>query len=131
MEQTNKCTGKAPTADIPESIDWTKKGAVTRVKNQGQCGSCWAFSTTGSTEGAYFLSGQQSTEFSEQQLVDCSHKYGNNGCRGGLMNYSFWYIKDHGITTESKYPYKGWGLGNCHYNESTDKVWTVSDCYEV
>jgi KDEL-tailed cysteine endopeptidase len=67
--------------------------------------------------------------FSEQQLVDCSHSYGNNGCGGGLMNFSFWYVVDHGITLESKYPYKG-VAASCHYND-TDQAWIIHDCTEV
>jgi len=105
------------------------KGAVTPIKNQGQCGSCWAFSSTGSIEGAYFLSTKTLKSFSEQQLVDCSHSYGNNGCGGGLMNLSFFYVRDNGITTEDKYSYKG-VAGTCKYT-AADKVWTVSDCTEV
>lgn len=127
---TSQCTGQqAPTVSLPDEVDWTTKGAVTPIKNQGQCGSCWAFSTTGSVEGAYFLSQNSLKSFSEQQLVDCSHSYGNNGCNGGLMNLSFFYIKDNGITTEDKYPYKGVG-STCKYT-AADKVWTVSDCTEV
>jgi len=102
---------------------------VTPIKNQGQCGSCWAFSSTGSIEGAYFLSTKTLKSFSEQQLVDCSHSYGNNGCGGGLMNLSFFYVRDNGITTEDKYSYKG-VAGTCKYT-AADKVWTVSDCTEV
>jgi len=127
---TTKCTGaQAPTANLPDEIDWSTKGAVTPIKNQGQCGSCWAFSTTGSVEGAYFLSKGSLQSFSEQQLVDCSTSYGNQGCNGGLMNLSFFYIKDNGITLESKYPYKGVG-STCKYNVA-DKAWTISDCTEV
>jgi len=128
---TTKCTGaQAPTTSLPESVDWVSKGAVTNIKNQGQCGSCWAFSATGSLEGSYFINKNQKITFSEQQLVDCSTSYGNHGCNGGLMNFSFFYVKDHGITTEAKYPYKGIG-GSCRYKQETDQAWTISDCTEV
>jgi len=132
LEQTSECTGsKAPTDNLPEEVDWTKKGAVTGVKNQGQCGSCWAFSSTGSLEGAHYLKNGKLVSFSEQQLVDCSHGYKNNGCLGGLMNQSFFYVRDHGITTEAKYPYKGIFSVKCHYDAETDKAWTISDCSQV
>merc|ERR1711939_550075 len=81
-----------------------KEGAVTGVKNQGQCGSCWSFSTTGSLEGAHFNATGNLESFSEQQLVDCSHN-GNQGCNGGSMEIAFTYFETHDAITEKEYPY--------------------------
>merc|ERR1711966_316086 len=97
---------------IADSVDWVSKGAVTPVKNQGQCGSCWAFSTTGSVEGAYQIATGKLLSFSEQELVDCAGSYGNQGCNGGLMDDGFKYIEAKGDALESTYSYTG-KTGTC------------------
>ena len=95
-------------------IDWVAQGAVTGIKNQGQCGSCWAFSATGGLEGLSKLSGSKLENFSEQQLVDCAGVlYGCQGCNGGLMDGAFRYVKKEGITHEADYPYKA-VKGSCN-----------------
>jgi len=109
--------------DIPDHFNWADKGAVSPVKNQGMCGSCWAFSTTGNVESVNFLKTGQMTLLSEQALVDCDHTCApdsprdcNAGCNGGLMELSMMYIAKNGLPTEQSYPYTARD-GTCKYNK--------------
>jgi cathepsin L len=112
----HKTSAPTPKVDLPDTWDWRKHGAVTPVKDQGQCGSCWAFSTTGSVEGCHFITTKKLASLSEQNLVDCSTAQGNQGCNGGLMTQAMDYIiSNNGIDSEASYPYTARD-GNCRFN---------------
>jgi xylem cysteine proteinase len=115
--------------NVPDSMDWTEHRAVAEVKNQGQCGSCYSFSATGSVEGAVAIKTGKLNSLSEQQIVDCSTKEGNEGCNGGLMDSAFDYIiSNKGICGEADYPYKG-KAGSCW--SSCSIVSTISGYKDV
>ncbi|XP_020526123.1 thiol protease aleurain-like [Amborella trichopoda] len=111
-----KGTHKLTDTPLPDSIDWRKTGIVSPVKDQGSCGSCWTFSTTGALEAAYTQATKKGISLSEQQLVDCAMAFNNFGCNGGLPSQAFEYIKyNGGLETEESYPYLGKD-GVCKFN---------------
>lgn len=111
---------------IPDGIDWRKKGYVTSVKNQGSCGSCWAFSAVGALEGQLKKKTGRLLSLSPQNLVDCTRSYGNDGCSGGYMTNAFRYVIDNnGIDSEKSYPYEGQNK-NCRYKTSGRAATCVS-----
>ncbi|XP_020092776.1 low-temperature-induced cysteine proteinase [Ananas comosus] len=116
--------------DVPESIDWREKGAVTEVKDQGSCGACWSFSATGAIEGINKIVTGSLVSLSEQELIDCDRSY-NNGCGGGLMDYAFqWVIKNKGIDTEDDYPYLGTEK-TCNKNKMNRRVVNIDSYTDV
>jgi len=121
-----------PNIVAPDEFDWRSQGVVTEVKNQGSCGSCWAFSTTGNLESRWYLAKKQLVSLSEQFLVDCDHACTDNvcdqGCLGGLMWTAMQYIIDSkGIPSEKDYPYQGYDA-KCH---DATRVVTISKWEKV
>ncbi|GBG31611.1 Cysteine proteinase [Hondaea fermentalgiana] len=116
-------------ADLPASVDWRSKNAVTEVKNQGQCGSCWSFATIASVEGAYAIATGALRSLSEQQLVDCAVQ--NHGCGGGNIDLALSYIeRNGGLDSEDDYPYSG-VQGTCDRPRNNRVVARISDFRDV
>jgi len=115
---------------LPETKDWREAGIVSPVKDQGSCGSCWTFSTTGALEAAYTQATGKRVSLSEQQLVDCAQPFNNFGCNGGLPSQAFEYIKyNGGLDTEEAYPYKGVNE-LCHFEPNSVGV-KVADSVNI
>jgi KDEL-tailed cysteine endopeptidase len=131
---STSCTSSFSHADaIPESVDWRSAGAVTPVKDQGQCGSCWSFSASGAIEGAYAVSKGKLVSLSEQELVDCAGiRYGSMGCNGGSMDGAFNFAIDKGLCAEASYSYTS-GVsqtgGTCQ--TTCQAVVKVDECFDV
>jgi len=145
MNETKRLREKRNTRKLPQvrnpknaaTVDWRStnnplgKVVVTPVKNQGQCGSCWSFSTSGAVEGAWVVGGNSLVSLSEQELVSCDKQ--DSACNGGLMDYAFEYVKENGLTSEQNYPYvSGNGqVPSCDYSKVRQKVATISSFVDV
>jgi len=111
------------TEEPPASVDWTTQGAVTAIKDQGQCGSCWTFSATGALEGAWKIAGHDLISLSEQQIVDCDHSLlpPTMGCNGGSMGAAFSYVEKSGLCLEESYAYEA-ATKSCRASQCSDGI---------
>ncbi|GCB65285.1 hypothetical protein scyTo_0011853 [Scyliorhinus torazame] len=135
--QTTRGSHLSSSGLLPQFVDWRKKGNyVTPVKNQGGCGSCWTFSTTGCLESVIAIKTGKLVSLAEQQLVDCAKNFKNHGCAGGLPSQAFEYIKyNNGLERESDYPYEGKD-GPCRFQASkaaafVKDVVNITECDEM
>merc|ERR1712087_463576 len=131
MKRINGYMAPVTNEDMPEfsgtpnadSVNWVTAGAVTGVKNQGSCGSCWSFSSTGALEGANFIKNGQLLSFSEQELVDCDHN-GSAGCNGGSIEGAFQWYETNKAELEDDYPYTAKN-GTCNVSLYTGQINTT------
>uniref|UniRef100_M8B4D7 Oryzain alpha chain n=1 Tax=Aegilops tauschii TaxID=37682 RepID=M8B4D7_AEGTA len=115
--------------ELAESVDWRKKGAVGPVKNQGSCSSAWAFAATATIEGINQIVTGDMIPLSAQELLDCTSRYGNDGCDGGLALHAFEFIiHNRGIASEEDYPYQA-SQNRCDPEKQKSRVVTI-DGYE-
>jgi cathepsin H len=120
--RSSPLTAESNDDDVPDTWDWTKHGGVSPVKDQGNCGSCWTFSTVGCLESAHLIKYGRLETYAEQQLVDCAGAFDNFGCDGGLPSHAFEYVNfTGGISTEAAYPYFGKD-NTCTVDTSTFKL---------
>lgn len=104
----------------PASIDWRDQGKLTPIKNQGQCGSCWAFATVAAVEAQHAIKKNQLVSLSEQEMVDCDDK--NNGCSGGYRPYAMRFVKENGLESEKEYPYSALKHDQCMLKQNDTRV---------
>ncbi|KAL4466091.1 hypothetical protein ABPG74_004328 [Tetrahymena malaccensis] len=123
---------KNNTSSLPQQFDWRKLGKITEVKNQGNCGSCWAFTTTSLFESVNLIRNNSVELYSEQELLDCSSNgiYKNTGCQGGWPLLAFKYSQKNGISLSSQYQYKGI-QGNCTVNQETKKAFYPGQSIQI
>ncbi|XP_019174059.1 PREDICTED: ervatamin-B-like [Ipomoea nil] len=116
-------------AQVPNSLDWRERGAVTDIKNQGTCGCCWAFAVVAAVEGITKIRTGKLISLSEQQLLDCDRN--SNGCGGGIRTEAFQFVKDNGgLVTESNYPYEG-AQESCNTQNLGTRAATITGYQEV
>jgi len=113
---TDIAVGDVSNSTLPKSIDWRKKGAITPVKDQGRCGSCWSFGATGILESFYFINNGKLLSFSEQQLMDCDTEH-SSACKTGYTSHAITYVAQNGIQLETDYPYTAKN-GTCQFDQT-------------